>query len=247
MKKKFLRNKEIISFVIPCYNCERFIERNIKKLINKLKNYKIKYEIILVNDSSKDNTKKILNKLKFSYNKLKVFNNKTNKGKSYSLIYGIKKTKGRKIIIYDCDLPYFKFLDKVIKKVFLYQLVLIDRRHKKSKLIVNKLSIYQILRFLIGHLIYLINSFFINIKTKDSQSGLKGFEKPKNFNKIKFISKRFFFDLELLIIFQKKKIYPYSIPVKFEIPSNSNIKIFDLKKNIEIINELTKIIKKYKN
>ena len=38
-----------------------------------------------------------------------------------------------------------------------------------------------------------------------------------------------------------------SIPVKFEIPSKSNIKIFDLKKNIEIINELIKIIKKYKN
>ena len=93
----------------------------------------------------------------------------------------------------------------------------------------------------------MLNSFFINLKTKDTQSGLKGFEKPKNFNKIKFISKRFFFDLELLMIFQKKKIYPYSIPVKFEIPSNSNIKIFDLKKNIEIINELTKIIKKYKN
>ena len=44
---------------------------------------------------------------------------------------------------------------------------------------------------------------------QDTQAGLKGFIKPKNFSKIKFISKRFFFDLELILLFifaKKRKI-----------------------------------------
>ena len=61
---------------------------------------------------------------------------------------------------------------------------------------------------LAGSIIAYINLSFlkINVYGGDTQAGLKGFKKIRGFNNIKFISKKFFFDLELIIIYSKKKI-----------------------------------------
>ena len=45
-----------ISIIVPCYNAEKFIDKNIRLLIKKLQSIKIKNEIILINDGSRDNT-----------------------------------------------------------------------------------------------------------------------------------------------------------------------------------------------
>ena len=240
---KFNKTKtQFISFVIPCFNCEKFIKKNIFKLFKNLKKKRINYEIILVNDGSEDKTKLIINNLKSSFNNLRIFENKVNKGKSYSVLYGIKKTKGRKIIIIDCDLPYFLYLNKLIEMINKYKLVIVNRKDKKSQLILKNLSLYQILRYLIGLIISYVNILFFGIIAGDTQAGLKGFHKSRDFLKHKFISKYFFFDLELILWFQKKNILPKYIPVKFTIPDKSTIKFLNVRKNIKILKELIKII-----
>ena len=45
-----------ISVIVPCYNYEKLIVSKVKKLIKKMKNFKIKYEIIVIDDCSSDNT-----------------------------------------------------------------------------------------------------------------------------------------------------------------------------------------------
>ena len=70
--------------------------------------------------------------------------------------------------------------------------------------------------------------------------------KIKGFDRIKFISKKFFFDLELIIIYSKKKLNIFSLKTNYSIPKNSSIKIFNVKKNIVILSELLKIILHYK-
>ena len=86
--------------------------------------------------------------------------------------------------------------------------------------------------------------FKINIR--DTQAGLKGFVKPENFSQIKFISKRFFFDLELILLFvlDKKKIL--SIKTTWNYAITSNISFFNLKRNFETFFELIKICIYYK-
>ena len=81
---------------------------------------------------------------------------------------------------------------------------------------------------------------------RDTQAGLKGFIKPKNFSRIKFVSKRFFFDLELILlfIFAKKKIL--SLKTTYHVSIYSNISFFNLKKNFETLFELIKICIYYK-
>ena len=235
-----------VSFIIPCYNCENYISNNIYKLYKKLNKSNIKYEIILIDDHSRDMTLSHLYKLKKKIKKIKLVKNNKNFGKSFSIIKGIKASKYKHVVFIDCDFPYFKSLFKVIKHLRKNDMVIINRREKESYLENKKLNLYQWMRIILG---YLINNFirmWFNIKIKDTQAGLKGFVRPKNFSKINFISKRFFFDLELILtfIFAKKKIF--SLNTVYSVNKKSSINFFDLNKNFEILYELIKICFNYK-
>ena len=65
-----------VSIIMSVYNSEKTIEKTIFSVLNQ--SFK-SYEFIIVNDGSKDNTKKILEKYK-NKNKIKIFNFKKNMG-----------------------------------------------------------------------------------------------------------------------------------------------------------------------
>jgi len=230
-----------ISFVIPCYNAEKFINKNLLKLKNKLLSLNINYEIILIDDGSHDSTSDIISIFKKKNRFIKLIRNSKNEGKSFSLIKGIKKSKYQNIVIIDCDLPYFSSLNKIIshlkKKV---DLVFVNRKLKGSKLKEKNLNIYQMIRYILGAIIAYLNRIFLNINFEggDTQAGLKGFKKNYIFKKNKFISKKFFFDLELINLYLKNNLNVISIKTLYKIPKKSSIKIFDLKNNYFILKEL---------
>ena len=234
-----------ISFVIPCLNSELIIKSSVKKLTKKLKTIKnLNYELILIDDGSSEKTNKIINGLKKK--EIKIIKNLKNLGKSTSLIKGIKLAKFNKVIICDCDLPYFKYLSKLINNLKKHDLVYINRKSPESRLETRKLNLYQICRFFIGRIICsTLNLLLLNTSTGDTQAGLKGFNKPKNFKNIKFLSKKFFFDAELMILFHRSKAKMFPIALKYKIYSNSTIKLFAVENFIYLL-ELFKIILFYK-
>ena len=235
-----------VSLIIPCYNYENLIKDKFLKLKEKLNKFKIKYEIIYINDGSLDKTLKKIKEIKKKNKNISFINNTINLGKSSSLIKGIKKSKYNNIIIYDCDLPYFDYLEKVIYHLKKFDFVYINRKSAKSKLNSRSLNFYQISRFIIGRLMCLfINLFCLNLSVGDTQAGLKAFKKPKKFKDIKFLSSKFFFDAELMIIFFNLKKKMKYIPVKYEVPKDSTIKIFEIK-NFNYIYEILKIVITYK-
>lgn len=238
-----------LSIIIPTYNDAKKIKSKIHILIKKLQKTKLKYEIIIVNDGSKDGTKSEIKKISKKY-KLILINNDINQGKSYSINKGLKKSKHQNIILTDSDLPYFSSFNKIIKKLDKnYDFVFVNRRHKKSKIINRKLNFYQISRYFIGYVVSLVVRLALNMNIYggDTQSGLKGFKKIKNFKKFKFVSSKFFLDLEIMYCYKKLNKKFYSIPVKYKIDDKSSIKIFSLKKNFDIIIELFKVILILKN
>lgn len=234
-----------VSFIIPCLNCEDFIQSTVIKLYKHLKNFKkINYEIIFIDDGSFDKTGIILKK--FLSKKIKLITNPKNIGKSASLIKGINASRYNKILIIDCDLPYFQYLKIVLNKLQSNEFIYINRKSKKSKLLSKNLNFYQIARVNISKIICrIINSFFFDFYIGDTQAGLKAFTKPKNFNKISFLSKKFFLDAELMILFYQSKVKMLSIPVKYKIYTKSSIKIFSFE-NFIYIYEFVKIIFYYK-
>ena len=88
-----------ISVIIPVYNREKYIGRALRSILNQSIN-KSRYEIIVIDDASTDNSEKIIKK----YSKeITLISNKKNLGLPASLNKGINNSKGRFIIRIDSD------------------------------------------------------------------------------------------------------------------------------------------------
>mgnify|MGYP006122453087 FL=1 len=97
---KNFHSKEIkVSIIIPAYNAGLFLERAIRSCINQSISRE-KFEIIVVNDCSKDATNKIC---KLWGNEIIYLENKMNKGLPYTLNKGVESSKGLYIVRLDAD------------------------------------------------------------------------------------------------------------------------------------------------
>lgn len=84
----------LVSVIIPVYNGQSYLKETV--LSAQKSNYK-NFEIILVNDGSKDRSKEICYKLKKKYTNIRVFSFKKNRGLSNVLNYAVQKAKGKYI------------------------------------------------------------------------------------------------------------------------------------------------------
>lgn len=90
------------SVIIPAYNCEKTIEPTVKSVFA---SGLTDFEIIIVNDGSKDNTKAICDKLTQEYSEV-ICIHKENGGVSSARNRGIDEAKGEYILFMDSDDTY---------------------------------------------------------------------------------------------------------------------------------------------
>ncbi|WP_318344725.1 glycosyltransferase family 2 protein [Flagellimonas baculiformis] len=91
-----------LSFVIPAYNAEKFIVRCIKSITEQKGVDGKSYEIIVVNDGSKDGTEAICLELENEHPQLHLYNNE-NHGPGYTRNFGMKKAQGKYVWFVDSD------------------------------------------------------------------------------------------------------------------------------------------------
>jgi glycosyltransferase involved in cell wall biosynthesis len=100
--KQFLINE--LSVFFPCYNEEKNIKNTIDKTIPVLKEIATKWEIILINDGSKDNTAKVLEKIKKDYpSQINIITHNPNRGYGAALKSGLYNAKYQWIAFTDSD------------------------------------------------------------------------------------------------------------------------------------------------
>lgn len=111
-----------ISFVIPNYNGEKLLQKNLPKLVDILKIYKSgKVEVIVPDDSSKDNSLKFLKEFiannKSSVAILVIENNSgKNKGFSANVNKGVAAAKGEIVVLFNTDItPRKDFLEPLLQ------------------------------------------------------------------------------------------------------------------------------------
>lgn len=129
-----------ISIVIPCYCSEMFLEHTVNNLFNAIKtisNYD--YEVILVDDCSKDQTYKVIQNLSKKYNQIKGLKLSINAGQHNALMAGMNYVTGDYIICMDDDgqtdpLQMFKLVDKLNEG---YDVVYARYTHKKHNFLRN--------------------------------------------------------------------------------------------------------------
>lgn len=89
-----------VSIIIPIYNMEKYLSRCLDSVEGQTFS---DWEIICINDGSTDNSAIILDEYKSRDPRIKVLENKVNKGLSYSRNIGIKNAVGEYIFFLDAD------------------------------------------------------------------------------------------------------------------------------------------------
>ena len=110
LKFKPLKKFPEVTFVIPAFNAEDDIEKNIKSIFDS--DYpKKKIKVIVVNDGSTDKTLQILNSLRKKY-PIQILTKKNEGKKVYALNYGVKEVKTPYTVVLDADTVISKDLLK---------------------------------------------------------------------------------------------------------------------------------------
>lgn len=92
------------SIVVPCYNEEETINAFYSAVVPVMDGVKESYELIFVNDGSKDGTENILNALAEKDKRVKVIHFARNFGQQAAILAGFKEASGEAVVDIDVDL-----------------------------------------------------------------------------------------------------------------------------------------------
>tara|TARA_A100001234_G_scaffold181014_1_gene163662 strand:- start:627 stop:1403 length:777 start_codon:yes stop_codon:yes gene_type:complete len=203
-----------LSIIIPVYNSSSIIKKLIKEISINIRK-QIKYEIILINDSSLDNSWEIIKNLSKKFKFIKGINLKKNYGQHSAIFVGLKYAKGKKIITMDDDLQHpptsIHFILNALNKYDLCYTLYLKRKHVFWKRTVSYLN-------------NIFSSYLFNKSFKIYLSSYRGFNSkilPKFFkNKKKII----FIDSLLLRSTSKITAIRVKHKERYKGESNYNIK-----------------------
>jgi len=114
--------KRFVSVVVPCYNEEAILQNNLKRVIDFLesRSEKHSWEIVLVDDGSKDHTGKIADEFARQISNVRVIHHPVNLNLGLALQTGFRNSRGDIIVVLDVDLSYSvecvgELVDKLIE------------------------------------------------------------------------------------------------------------------------------------
>lgn len=233
-----------LSIIIPCYNEGSKLIDNIKKINNYMSNTKVRgYEILIVNDGSKDNTFEIGKQIEKEYPNVRSLGYEVNRGKGGAVREGILQSKGDWVIFMDADLSTdLSAIDKVLQEQKKYDVIIGSRRHKDSNLVKPQ----NFPRRFIGKTCSVLTNLIIPLHISDTQCGFKAFNGDLARDiVIKQTLNGFAFDVELLYIAKLNHYSIGEIAIIWENDDDSRVSV--LNSSINFFMDLFKIRKNKKD
>ncbi|SFF55276.1 glycosyltransferase family 2 protein [Thermoflexibacter ruber] len=153
-----------ISIVIPIYNEALNINLLYERLTKVLLSMGVSYELIFVNDGSKDNSISLLKFLAAKHQEVKYIDLSRNFGHQIAVSAGLDKTTGKRVVIIDADLqdPPELIADLYAKMNEGYEVVYAKRKRRKGESFLKLLTAKLFYRILSN-----ITSIHIPVDTGD--------------------------------------------------------------------------------
>ena len=228
-----------LSFIIPCYNESKDIADNVLTVKKYLDDKQIDYELILVNDGSKDNTKEVIESIPdvipLSY--------EPNRGKGGAVKEGILRATGDYVLFMDADLSTdISAIEQVVEQAPTCDL-LIGSRHAKESVIKKK---QPAIRVFIGWCCRLLVNMLFHTHLKDTQCGFKAMriDVAKKLVEKQLIN-NFAFDVEYIFIANLNKLTIKELGVTWSDDRESTVSPF--KSSIKFFKDLHYIKKNRKH
>ncbi len=138
------------SLIVPAYNEEKSLKLFYDAVSPMMKGLQEEYEIIFVNDGSRDATREILRGLADLDKRVKVCNFSRNFGQQAALLCGLEMARGEAMIAMDADLqdPPEVALQMIEKWKEGYEVVHGKRRKRKGETIFKKATAFIFYRFM---------------------------------------------------------------------------------------------------
>ncbi len=162
-----------LSVVMPAYNEGQHIYDNLVETDKILSTFVRRYEIIAVNDGSKDNTWDEIKRAASKLASVSDYGYSDNHGKGYAICHGIENASGRYIAFLDSDLELSPKMLKSFLKIMKEQdvdIVIGSKLHKDSKLD------YPLIRKIMSYGYYLMLKVLFRLNVHDTQTGIKLFK-----------------------------------------------------------------------
>ncbi|MBU2541562.1 MAG: glycosyltransferase family 2 protein [Candidatus Omnitrophica bacterium] len=218
------REKIDISIVIPAKNEAKRLPRFLMAVFDYCNKSSKKYEIIVVDDGSTDETYEEALELKKLYLSLQVPSLKRNRGKGFAVKYGILRARGDIVLFIDADgstLP-----DEIESNIRYFQEgydIIIGSRNIKGKKQLIKARIH---RRLMGKIFNFCVHRFLLKEIGDTQCGFKMFRqeiiKPL-FSQVKIYG--FGFDMEVLYLANKLGYKIKEVPIRWRHVRGSKVNV----------------------
>ena len=188
-----------ISVVMPAYNEADRIVAGLQETMRTFDDFKADYEIVVVDDGSKDKTFSVAKHFAHEVNsgRIVVLRNRANYGNGRALRKGFKFSKGEFVIFLDADMDLHPgqidtFFD--IMELTDADAVIGSKRHPNSQLF------YPAERKIMSAVYFFFIKLLFGLPINDTQTGLKLFKRRVLSDVFReFISREFAFDLELLV------------------------------------------------
>ncbi len=195
-----------LSVIVPVYNEEKAVRDTINRIDKTLKKLNISYEIIAVEDCSKDRSFKILKSIEIK--SLRIIKHSINKGYGRSLKDGMAVSKYNKICIIDADGSYIpEDISRLIKYARDYDLVTCKR-----KLIGSGIPLIRVpAKFMLNK----FAGYITGKRIDDLNCGLRIFDKKKAMEFWHLYPERFSFTTTMIMAFLTNNYSVKFVPINY--------------------------------
>lgn len=210
----------MLSFVVPAYNEEDFIEHTLDTLESIIKNKKLPYEIVVVNDGSLDGTLARASSYAERNGHVRVISYAKNIGKGHAVKTGFMEATGDVVVFADSDMEInLETISHYLEALKGGDIAIASKRHLNSRVEVP--LIRKILSISFNGLVRLLTGVPLN----DTQSGLKAMKKNAFVDIFPRLAvKRYAFDVELLAVAHLHGLKVVEMPVNLKLDSSFKIK-----------------------
>jgi glycosyltransferase involved in cell wall biosynthesis len=205
-----------LSFVLPAYNEEDFIEDTLVTLEAIIKNKKVPYEIVVVDDGSLDGTLAKVARYAKRNGHVKVISYAKNIGKGHAVKTGFMEASGDVVVFADSDMEIgLETISNYLEALKHGDIVIASKRHIDSHVEVP--LIRKILSISFNGLVRLLTGVPLN----DTQSGLKAMKKNAFVDIFPRLAvKRYAFDVELLAVAHLYGLKVVEMPVNLKLDAS---------------------------
>ncbi len=103
-----MRERPLVSIVLPAFDEASILREHVIVLLDYLKtlNQRFRFELIIINDGSRDQTRPLANQLAAEFDGIRVFHHPRNFGLGQALKTGFGQFRGQYVVVLDIDLSY---------------------------------------------------------------------------------------------------------------------------------------------